>query len=124
MFERFSTGYYLGRLFVEPYGGDRAAIQRTAHERVNRQLYTAGEGVERTDNPLVMKLDGSHFPVHGDDGVPSGTLAVPRDWEADGLPDRREVLLAKPDRASDLLRYEGYDVGADVNADVDENVGI
>ena len=118
MFEQFSTGYYLGRLFVEPYDGDRAAIQRTAHERVNRQLYTTGEGVERTDNPLVMKLDGSHFPVHGDDAVPSGTLAVPRGWADDGLPDRREVLLAKPDRAPDLLRYEGYGAGGDGNVGV------
>lgn len=116
MFEQFSSGYYLGRLFVEPYDGDRAVIQRTAHERVNRQLYTRGEGIERTDNPLVMKLDGSHFPVHGDDGVPSGTLAVPRDVADDDLPDRREVLLAKPGRAPDLLRYEGYEM--DGNAGV------
>lgn len=116
MFEQFSSGYYLGRLFVEPYDGDRAVIQRTAHERVNRQLYTTGEGIERTDNPLVMKLDGTHFPVHGDDGVPSGTLAVPREVADDDLPDRREVLLAKPDRAPALLRYEGY--GADGNAGV------
>jgi hypothetical protein len=26
----------------------------------------------------------------------------------DSLPDRREVLLAKADRAADLLRYHGY----------------
>lgn len=108
MFERFSSGYYLGRLYVEPHDGERAVIHRTAHEQVNQQLYATGEGIERTDLPLVMKLDGTHFPVHGDEGVPSGTLAVPKRLAADDLPDRREVFLAKPDRAPDLLRYEGY----------------
>jgi hypothetical protein len=114
MFERFSSGYYLGRLYVEPHDGDRAVIHETDHQRVNRQLYAAGVGVERVDLPLVMKLDGSHFPVHGDDGVPSGTLAVPASLVTDDLPDRREVLLAAADRADELLRYAGYD---DPNAD-------
>jgi hypothetical protein len=114
MFERFSSGYYLGRLYVEPHDGDRAVMQETDHERVNRQLYAEGVGVERVDHPLVMKLDGSHFPVHGDEGVPSGTLAVPASLSADDLPDRREVLLAAADRADELLRYAGYDdPGAD-----------
>jgi hypothetical protein len=109
MFERFSSGYYLGRLYVEPHDGERALIHESDHERVNRQLYAEGVGVERVDYPLVMKLGGSHFPVHGSDGVPSGTLAVPGSLSTDGLPDRREVLLAAADRADELLRYAGYD---------------
>lgn len=113
MFERFSSGYYLGRLYVEPHDGERAVIHRTDHERVNEQLYAVGVGVERVDFPLVMKLDGSHFPVHGDDGVPSGTLAVPESVAESDLPDRREVLLADADRADELLRYSGYDAPAD-----------
>jgi hypothetical protein len=109
MFEEFSAGYYLGRLYVEPHHGDRAVIHRTDHERVNERLYATGEGVERLDAPLVMKLDGRHFPVCGDDGVPSGTLALPPAVAETDLPDRREVFLAKPDRAAELLRYAGYD---------------
>jgi hypothetical protein len=109
MFERFSSGYYLGRLYVEPHDGDRAIIHRDDHERVNEQLYAAGVGVERVDLPLVMKLDGSHFPVHGDDGIPSGTLVVPESMASADVPDRREVLLADADRADELLRYSGYD---------------
>ena len=111
MFEQFSSGYYLGRLYVEPYDGDRAVIQRTDHERMNEELYASGDGVERLDAPLVMKFDGTtHFPVLGDDEVPSGTLALPEGLvdEDPGLPDRKEVFLAKPDRAGDLLRYAGY----------------
>ena len=116
MFERFSTGYYLGRLYVEPRDGDAAAIHREAHEHVNEQLYATGDGVERTDGPLVMKLDGRHFPVRGDESVPSGTLAVP-DCLTDGrLPDRREVLLADADRAEELLRYAGYGPATDAHA--------
>jgi len=110
MFERFSSGYYLGELFVKPYDGARAAIHRTAHEQVNEQLYADGEGVERLDAPLVMKLDRTHFPVVGDEEVPDGTLAVPHDLDFDGtLPDRRRVFLAKADRATELLRYAGYE---------------
>ncbi|MFB6160288.1 MAG: DUF5802 family protein [Haloferacaceae archaeon] len=116
MFERFSTGYYLGRLYVEPHDDDRAVIHCDDHERVNEQLYATGEGVERLDGPLVMKLDGHHFPVHGDDSVPSGTLAVPDRLTDDGLPDRREVLLADADRAEELLRYAGYEPATDAYA--------
>jgi hypothetical protein len=109
MFEQFSSGYYLGRLYVEPHDGDHAGIHRADHERVNEQLYAHGTGVTRLDLPLVMKLGGTHFPVVGDEGVPTGTLAVPRDRFDDGsLPADREVLLAKPERAHELLQYGGY----------------
>lgn len=111
MFERFSSSYYLGRLYVRPGDCDRPVIHGDDHERVNERLYASGDGVERLDAPLVMKFDGegTHFPVHGDDSVPSGTLAVPGPMAADErLPDRREVLLATPERAGELLRYAGY----------------
>lgn len=116
MFERFSTEYYLGRLYVEPHDGDRAVIQRADHERVNEELYATGEGVERLDGPLVMKLDGRHFPVHGDDTVPHGTLALPPALSDRSLPDRREVLLADAGRAGELLRYAGYAPDATAHA--------
>ena len=108
MFERFSGGYYLGELYVEPHDGDRAVIQQADHEAVNRQLYADGEGVERLDAPLVMKLDTGHFPVDGDEGVPSGTLAVPTAMLEEPSPSRREVFLANSDRAMELLRYAGW----------------
>lgn len=119
MFERFSAGYYLGRLYVRPDDTDRPVIHDDDHERVNEELYAAGEGVERLDAPLVMKLDdsGAHFPVRGDEGVPSGTLALPDEMVADArLPDRREVLLATPERAGELLRYAGYAPARDEHA--------
>ena len=112
MFEEFSSGYYFGRLYVEPFDGERAVMQRAQHERVNEQLYATGEGVERLDTPLVMKLGNRHFPVHGEDGVPSDTLAVPESILDGGVrdpPALREVLLAKADRASQLLRLSGGD---------------
>jgi hypothetical protein len=108
MFEQFSSGYYLGVLYVQPGDGERAALNGEDHEAVNRQLYTTGEGVERLDAPLVMKLDGSHFPVLGDDGVPTGTLTVPAQLADEGLPERREVFLARPERVGQLLRWNGW----------------
>jgi hypothetical protein len=111
MFEAYSSGYYLGRLYVEPHDGDRAAMQTQQHEHVNRQLYADGEGVERLDWPLVMKLDTSHFAVHPDDRIPEDTLAVPEDALDDvrvrNPPTLREVLLAKADHAARLLRLTG-----------------
>ena len=109
MFERFSSGYYLGELYVEPHDGDRAVIQRADHEHVNEQLYADGEGVERLDAPLVMKVGSGHIAVAGDDDVPSGTLAVPLEIADETLPDRRDVLLADADRAENLLRWEGWE---------------
>ncbi|PSQ58384.1 MAG: hypothetical protein BRD23_07080 [Halobacteriales archaeon SW_9_67_25] len=106
MFEEFSRGYYLGRLYVEPGEVDAAKMCRVQHERVNRQLYADSEGVERPDRPLVMKLGTNHFAVHGDEEVPADTLAIPDEFLDDTVrnpPALREVFLAKADRASQLL---------------------
>jgi hypothetical protein len=110
MFERFSSGYFLGEMFVEPRDGDHAVMSREAHERLNEHLYLGDEGVEPLDAPLVMKLDGPHFPVLGDDETPPGTLAVPGD-AADGVRLYRDqrVLLADADRADQMLRYAGWE---------------
>jgi len=106
MFEQFSSGYYLGRLYVEPSEGDAAAIAQSQHEEVNQQLY-AGDGIERTDLPLVMKLENTHFTVYGDERVPADTIAMPEELVAetriDNPPALREVFLAKAERAKQLL---------------------
>jgi hypothetical protein len=109
MFEQFSSGYYLGRLYVEPSDGDAAAIARTQHEQVNRQLYAEGgaDGIQRTDLPLVMKLENTHFTVYGDERVPADTIAMPEDLveetRIENPPALREVFLAKAERAKQLL---------------------
>jgi hypothetical protein len=137
MFERFSSGYYLGRLYVEPGDGEQAAIARAQHEQVSEQLY-AGEGVERTDHPLVMKLGNTHFTVGGEADVPADTLVVPdqvvEETDIRNPPTLREVFLAKADRARQLLAVAeglpatGSDSGAGVrqgdgNDDEDGNRG-
>lgn len=103
MFVRFSSGYYLGRLYVEPHDGGRALMQRGQRGRVNERLYATGDGVERLDAPLVMKLGTRHFPVYGASGVPTDTLALPRSvldgCRLDGPPELRAVLLATAKRA-------------------------
>jgi hypothetical protein len=107
MFEQFSRGYYLGRLYVEPDEGAVATMCQSQHERVNKQLYTDGDGIERTDLPLVMKVGTNHFPVHGDDSVPADTLAVPESLIEDTVrnpPSLQEVFLATADRAAQLMR--------------------
>ncbi|MFB6188766.1 MAG: DUF5802 family protein [Halapricum sp.] len=111
MFEQFSRGYYLGRLYVEPQDQRSAAMCREQYEQVTSQLYAEKTGVSRTDLPLVMKLGTRHFPVHGEDGVPADTLAVPPaiiedDARIRNPPALREVFLAKADRAAQLLGIE------------------
>lgn len=109
MFEAFSGGYYLGRLYVTPTDGDHALMDGSQHEHVNRELYATGEGVERLDTPLVMKLDSTHFRVHGDEGVPANTLEVPEELLEDSMirnpPQLQEVLLARRERARQLIEY-------------------
>jgi hypothetical protein len=109
MFEEFSGSYYLGRLYVRPAEEERARMHEEVHERLNRELYTSGRDVARTDAPLVMKLDNAHFPVVGDDSVPADTLAVPEELveETPRGPELREVMLAKAGRARQLLRLSG-----------------
>lgn len=119
MFERFSRSYYLGRLYVTPSEDDCVTMDRAQHERVNEQLYATGDGIERLDAPLVMKLESRHFPVHGDDAVPANTLAVPasllEDTSIRNPPELSEVLLARRERARQLLEYAGWRPG-DVDA--------
>lgn len=109
MFEPFSSGYYLGRLYVEPAPGDEAVLQRRQHESVNKELYATGEGIERLDTPLVMKLHERHFPVHAGESVPERTLAVPEelleDTRIENPPELTEVLLAKADHAKRLVEF-------------------
>ncbi|MFW5918515.1 MAG: DUF5802 family protein [Haloferacaceae archaeon] len=115
MFEQFSSGYYLGRLYVQAHDGSRAVLRESHHRQVREQLYrsssddapvrpTASDG---TDLPLVMRYQRQHFVVEGDDDIPEQTLVIPREWLAD-RPDPlepHEVFLAKADRARQLLQF-------------------
>ncbi|MEY7851545.1 DUF5802 family protein [Natrarchaeobius sp. A-rgal3] len=111
MFEVFSGSYYLGRLYVTPTDGDSVVMDRAQHERINEEVYATGDGVERLDAPLVMKLESTHFPVHGDDAVPSNTLAVPESMLEEtrirNPPSLQEVFLARRERARQLLEFAG-----------------
>jgi len=105
MFEDFSGGYYLGRLYVEPHEVERPAIHDDEYEAMRSELY------EGSDKPLVMKLDNHHLAVGGDEGVPSGTLGIPeRLLEETGVekpPVLKGVLLAKQGYAERILNIAG-----------------
>jgi hypothetical protein len=112
MFEPFSGGYYLGRLYLEPHDGEETVIHVDHHEQVRSQLYAGGRPPAVPVAPLVMKVGGAHLPVHGQQGVPESTLGIP--WElVEELrvdpPELTEVLLAKADRAVQLLALGGSD---------------
>jgi hypothetical protein len=116
MFEPFSRGYYLGRLYVRPRESDRAVMQADQHDEVERQVYGEDGGGEQ---PLVMKLDERHLAVHGAPDVPADTLAVPPSVLADtrirNPPALRGVLLAKAETATQMLSLFGDESGAGPN---------
>jgi hypothetical protein len=108
MIEEFSGSYYLGRLYVEPSTDGRARMARHQHRELHDHLYAAS-GADRFETPLVVKLDNAHFPVGAGNNVPADTLVVPDEVVGDHrrTPDHREVLIAKADRARQLLRFSG-----------------
>lgn len=110
MFEEFSGGYYLGRLYVEPDDGEAPSICRTQHEQLRERIYD-GTTPAAADRPLVVKLGSHHLAVRAEDGVPADTLSVPgailADTSVRNPPTLREVLLAKAERAAQLLRLTG-----------------
>lgn len=121
MFEVFSRSYYLGRLYITPTDEDHALMQSEQHERINEEVYATGEGLERLDAPLVMKLESQHFPVHGDEAVPANTLALPEPLlegtDIRSPPSLREVLLARRERARQLLELTGWEVSTPTFSD-------
>lgn len=109
MFEAFSAGYYIGRFYIEPYDGAHAVMDRDQHEAANEQVYTTGETIERLDHPLVMKVDESHLPIFAADDIPMNTLGLPdaalEAARIDQPPTPKEVLVAKAERAAQLLEW-------------------
>ena len=104
MLEEFSAGYYVGRLYVEPYAGEHAIMARDQHEETNEQVYATGEPIDRVDHPLVMKVDEVHIPVFAADNVSTDTLGLPdpalESTRVDRPPTLKEVLVAKAERAA------------------------
>ncbi|MFB6282759.1 MAG: DUF5802 family protein [Halobacteria archaeon] len=116
MFEDFSRGYYLGRIFVEPTDGEKPALQEEQYRKIKKALYQdSGETSIRsgTDKPLVFKINNSHLKVEGDHEIPSKTLGIPRKVldgiRIDNPPTLKEVLLAKPKHASNILSLSKYE---------------
>lgn len=85
MFARFSSGYYLGRLYVQPHDGDRPVMHREQHEHVTEQLYG--------DEPVETFLEGSD----------EGSVAIDRPAEADPVEPSERFPEAddRDDTASD-----------------------
>ena len=106
MFEDFSSGYYLGRMYVEPHESERPVMQDNEFERVSLNVYDE-------EKPLVMKIGTRHLVVDGDEGVPSGTLGVPEEVAGSlrlrNPPSVRDILLAKEGHATRILSLRGVE---------------
>lgn len=109
MFEEFSAGYYVGQLYIKPYAGDHAVMARSQHVEANEQVYATGETIDQLNHPLVMKVDQHHVPVFAAEDISTDMLGLPDDvLEAIRVghpPTLKEVLVAKAERAAQLLRW-------------------
>ena len=109
MFEEFSAGYYIGQLCVEPYDGTHAVMDSDQHVAANEQVYDTGDPVERRDHPLVMKIEQCYVPVFGTDDLARDTLGLPEavlaSTRINTPPTMKEVLVAKAERAAQLLEW-------------------
>lgn len=116
MFEAFSNGYYIGRLYVAPAEDAPPRMQESQVHQLNDELVGDDDSLVDLDRPLVMKLGSRHFPVHGDREVPADTLVVPDslldDTPIENPPAFCGVLLATGPRAEQLLWLSGQ--GSDV----------
>lgn len=109
MVEVFSSRYYLTQLHIVPYIGDRAIIDGNFAEYL-RQNYA-------DTYPFVFKLGlGSrHIPVYDEGGVPSETLALPKDTFSELNVSESEpsnVFLASENTADQLVSMnlvDGYE---------------
>ena len=132
MFEDFSRGYYLGRMYVEPHEADSPVMQDEEFEKVRNDIYgdERSYSVEKTaynrkeygdvkpydaKKPLVVKIGKQHLVVDGDEGVPTGTLGVPH-HVAERLrirnpPSVEDVLIAKKGHATRILSLIGFGDG-------------
>ncbi len=106
MFEEFSRGYYLGRLYVEPHDAEEPVIHDHEYQRLHDDIY---QGKDET--PLVFKLENQHITVQGDESVPSKTLGLPTklvdELDVDNPPSIENVLLAKRGHAEKVLELLG-----------------
>ena len=116
MFEEFSGGYYLGRLFVRSDARRNAVLLEEQFHLIGEQLY----GEEWSGTPLIMRYNQRHYEVGGEQGVPSDTLVLPEECLADTESDRRqEVMLAKAEVRQRLLPFTGPSNDDGPSADFD-----
>lgn len=104
-FEEFSDGYYLGQFIVVPGEVDLPTINDIVHENLQYRLY---DGAEK---PIVMKMGHRHFTVSksADVATDEMTCSLPflETLDFKNPPTQHEVLLAKADRAEQIIQMMG-----------------
>ena len=84
------------------------------HVAANEQVYDTSDPIERRDHPLVMKIEQCYVPVFAADDLPTDALGLPAavlaSTRIDNPPTVKEVLVAKAERAAQLLKWNAiYD---------------
>lgn len=75
MLEKFSSQYYIGRMYIEPQREQDAEyghIGQAAYDAIRDAIY----GGTLTEPPLVMKVDNKHILLKPSDDVPQDTVQI------------------------------------------------
>ena len=81
MFEEFSAGYYLGRLYVSPREGEQAVMHEEHHEQANEQVYAT----------LPSRDYGTNFGTVIADAYAVGAAANPDAYDLDPVAKANEI---------------------------------
>lgn len=86
----FSAGYMATDFRLEEYTGEKTIIDETRYNRIC--------GATEEAEPLMVKVDTTHFPVYPSNTIPHDVMAIPKvDSEEldDPLPAEKSVLVPK-----------------------------
>lgn len=87
--EKYSASYYiLADTDILSYSGEQVAVDEDLYDYMRYH-------VKRP----IAKIDGGHYEVHPEWGIPRDTVAIPSDMDS----DLEHVLLAKDEKALDLV---------------------
>lgn len=92
--ENYSSRYYiLADTDILPYNGDNVAVDDELYEYL----------LEYVRSPIA-KVNGGHYKIQPEWGVPPHTVALPDTWNAH---DRDHLLIAKRRETMDVLMSDG-----------------
>lgn len=96
----FSSGYIAATLYAVEDRGEKVEVAPDDFDRLAAK-------VDRTAEPLFMKLKKTMYPVYPYDGIPTGLISLPdhAQEELRGLPSVETLLIPKGQTKAGRLMF-------------------